>query len=430
MIFFVQLLAFYIVHGTFALGTLYKSTASCYGVISPASNFMFSTCPPGEVIAIKDITVAYKAAALNCTFDNVQDQFQLCCSNITEQDCQMSYNFHPNNAVQYIEKCNGRSSCNVMATVVLLQDCSGVPDHYPNYMHINYYCIPETSILSIMSGTITSSSLGQSVYLQSPGFNNGQKIPSKETLSCSVHTCDMDSTLSIAIYQIVMENKWAQCEQRLLVKRSDGSIIYEWQCKDNNAMPEILQTLEQNLTIHLENTLPKDLGSFWLGFAGSSPDSRVTVSCTSETKQCPDLSTTTLQSTIVDTKTLESTTVETTTLESTTVETPGSPKGLQKEDIVIAVGGVAGFGLIAFMLSIVFIRRRINKRKAHQNADPETTAQTAYRMHLPTIDETFGRMNPIYDSVCSNSTYGFLGRIAGDRGSHTRPKNPFRHSNS
>ncbi|WAR25681.1 hypothetical protein MAR_011385, partial [Mya arenaria] len=180
--------------------------------------------------------------------------------------------------------------------------------------------------------------------------------------------------------------RWRQCEQRLIVKRSDGSIIYEWQCQDNTATPEILQTSERNLTIHLENTLPDDLGSFWLGFAGSSPDSRVTVSCTSpETKPCTDLSTTILESTIVETTTLAATTVERTTLESTTVETPGSSKRLQNEEIGIIVGGVAGFGLIALILSIVFIRRRINKRKANQNADPESTAQTAYLIHLPTI---------------------------------------------
>ncbi|WAR25711.1 hypothetical protein MAR_011415 [Mya arenaria] len=225
MIFFVQLLAFHIVHGTFALGTLYKSTASCFGVISPASNSMSSSCPPGEVIAIKTFTVAYKAAALNCTLDSVriQNQFQLCCSNITEQDCQMSYNIHPNNAVQYIEKCNGRRSCNVMATVVLPQDCIGVPDHYPNYMHINYYCIPETGILSSMSGTITSTSLGQHVYLQSPGFNNSQKIPSGKTLTCSVHTCDMGSKLSITLRQIVMENNYDDHHQS---NNNNGFNIY------------------------------------------------------------------------------------------------------------------------------------------------------------------------------------------------------------
>ncbi|WAR25620.1 hypothetical protein MAR_011324, partial [Mya arenaria] len=118
----------------------------------------------------------------------------------------------------------------------------------------------------------------------------------------------------------------------------------------------------------------------------SSPDSRVTVSCTSpETKPCTDLSTTILESTIVETTTLAATTVERTTLESTTVETPGSSKRLQNEEIGIIVGGVAGFGLIALILSIVFIRRRINKRKANQNADPESTAQTAYLIHLPTI---------------------------------------------
>ncbi|WAR25619.1 hypothetical protein MAR_011323 [Mya arenaria] len=254
--------------GTFALGTLYKSTSSCYGVTSPVSNFMSSSCPPGEVIAIKAFTVAYKATAPNCTLDSVrnQDQFQLCCSSIEEHDCQMSYNIHPNNAVQYIDQCNGKSSCKVKATVVLLQYCIGVPDHYPNYMHINYYCIPETSIFS------KATSLEQSVYLQSPGFNNGQKIPSKKNLTCSVHTCDIDSTLSIAIYQIVMENKWGQCQQKLIIRRPNRTNIGIWNCQNNTASPKTLKTSDQYLIIQLENSLTFDLGSFWLGFAVFATD--------------------------------------------------------------------------------------------------------------------------------------------------------------
>ncbi|XP_052781722.1 mucin-3A-like [Mya arenaria] len=518
MIFFVQLLAFHIVHGNFALGTLYKSTASCFGVTSPASNFMSSSCPPGEVIAIKTFTVAYKAAALNCTLDSVriQNQFQLCCSNITEQDCQMSYNIHPNNAVQYIEKCNGRRSCNVMATVVLPQDCIGVPDHYPNYMHINYYCIPETGILSSMSGTITSTSLGQHVYLQSPGFNNGQKIPSGKTLTCSVHTCDMGSKLSITLRQIVMENKWGQCQQRLIVRRPDGIIIGIWNCQNNTASPKTLQTSEQYLIIQLENSLTSDLGSFWLGFAGSSPDGRVTVSCPPETNPCagasstiyststamttttkatrtmdststpmtPTTTTTTttrtttdststpmttttsaatttdLTSTLLTTNTTATTTdsistqmvtsstttttttttattsisttagqsstsniteenttsiinVETlsnskTTLGSTLLDTSTTPKhkkGLTNASIGIVVGGIVGFGLIAFILSIVFIRRRINNGKAHRTANPLPSYPRAVPIWNP--NET---TNPGY--APSSSSYEVFVRIA------------------
>ncbi|WAR25622.1 hypothetical protein MAR_011326, partial [Mya arenaria] len=92
-------------------------------------------------------------------------------------------------------------------------------------------------------------------------------IPSKETLSCSVHTCDIGTTLSITLWQIVLEKKWGQCEQRLTVRRHDSSIIYDWQCQNNTATPQLLNTTEQYLIIRLENNLTSNLGSFWLGFA-------------------------------------------------------------------------------------------------------------------------------------------------------------------
>ncbi|XP_052778466.1 uncharacterized protein LOC128215902 [Mya arenaria] len=151
----------------FAVGTLKHSTSSCFGA---NANPMISSCTRGTVIVIQSFAIAYKAASLNCTVDNVidQDQFQLCCLSIENEDCQMTYNIKPNDAVEYIEKCNGKPSCDVMATNVLPQGCINVPEFYPNYMHINYYCIPAqgSQFISKVPVSITSrrSHVGKTLF--------------------------------------------------------------------------------------------------------------------------------------------------------------------------------------------------------------------------------------------------------------------------
>lgn len=133
-----------------SLGTLMKSTSSCFQLSTVITNFskeMNASCLNGQVISIESSTTSAHPISDSCTKEVIatsNDTYQKCCQT-TSDECIYDFHFNPLNTLQTPNQlCNGKQTCSLpVYNVDLNQHCNGadLPASGTHYMHLNYYCI-------------------------------------------------------------------------------------------------------------------------------------------------------------------------------------------------------------------------------------------------------------------------------------------------
>ncbi|WAR03881.1 hypothetical protein MAR_010439 [Mya arenaria] len=232
-----------------------ESSASCFGLENDHTRWMRSTCSSQDlVILIESFTVVFHPVVMNCTNNTVifEEYWQSCClkeSVNSSRDCTVTHQFDTKYSVANYQTCNGHSSCNVMVPQVLVPSSKCPYDKY------------EPKPLPDSTGSLTTPSPGNDIYLQSPGFSsNNQRIPYMADSECSIQTDNCSSGIYVYILHLVLEDsnteQWDNipCNQTLKIETSRGDVLKEWTCADNTNLKKEPLTINANyILLKLDN---------------------------------------------------------------------------------------------------------------------------------------------------------------------------------
>ncbi|XP_052800673.1 uncharacterized protein LOC128231660 isoform X2 [Mya arenaria] len=202
----------------------------------------------------------------------------------------------------------------------------------------------ESLSLPDSTGSLTTPSPGNDIYLQSPGFSsNNQRIPYMADSECSIQTDNCSSGIYVYILHLVLEDsnteQWDNipCNQTLKIETSRGDVLKEWTCADNTNLKKEPLTINANyILLKLDNNYTSPSvwdqsrgGAYWLGFKSLVTTGNIRIDCPAiEPPVCIDTTTTVttsltdMSSTIPTTSTREAS--PTTTGTNTTVSDTSS----------------------------------------------------------------------------------------------------------
>ncbi|XP_052807781.1 mucin-5AC-like [Mya arenaria] len=307
-----------------------RSSSSCAYILTPA-DYMNATCPINDVIALKSFRVAAKPKEANCTEATVATLFAECCSSIdSNNDCSFDYTFDAYNL--YTPACNGNNNCLRQSQVIDFYTSGCNQTHYErfsgNYMHMDFFCIAGPRILEMPSScsatTLDTSSAGETLYIQSPGFSSTGIPSSLAGCTCSVETDSCSSNIDIYTVQIILypkkdNNNTCTEQKQSLSIISSGGTAFEWDCIDSTVNIGSQTASGNYLVLNLTNAHNVDQGSFWLGFKASDGMGNVSINCPAkEQVNCAD---TTTSSTTLTTETTSTTSTQTTDADANTTTT-------------------------------------------------------------------------------------------------------------
>ncbi|XP_053379254.1 uncharacterized protein LOC123528183 isoform X2 [Mercenaria mercenaria] len=218
-----------------------------------------------DVIAVERVLFAYRAGCDStcCTFDSED-----CLVNSTELE------------TAYIRRiCSGHKSCDL--DLAGSRDFCNLGTKEPSYVQVKYYCIPETRVVSICSSRTTSSD-GPPLYLTNENYPS--VTTGDATCSCSIEVYNCSSSIHVYTIDADLYYDTSYCNQSLDFVEGSNTSLKDIRCESYYGSPIIVNILNTHYVkvTFLDNEAEDQEGYFFLGFSASIPDTRFSISCSSE----------------------------------------------------------------------------------------------------------------------------------------------------